>query len=45
MLFNERMGFFMAELDALHDYIMVVVVAISYLLTVGLYRIFSSKFF
>jgi len=45
MLFNEGMGFFMTELDALHDYIMVVVVAISYLLVVALYRIFVSNLF
>jgi len=44
MLFNESIGFYMAELDALHDYIMIVLVLISYLLTVLLVRIFSAKF-
>jgi cytochrome c oxidase subunit 2 len=45
ILFNEGIGFFMLELDAMHDYVMIILVAISYLLTVAFFRIFSSKFF
>ena len=42
-MFNESIGFYMAELDALHDYIMVVLILISYLLVVLLSRIGTRK--
>jgi len=45
MLFNERSGFYMAELDFLHDYVMIVIIRISYLLTVVLFRIVVSTYF
>jgi len=38
------MGFYMAELDALHDYIMVILILISYLLFVLLLRLCTRKF-
>jgi len=44
-MFGERMGFYMMELDAMHDYVMVVVVVISYLLVVLMGRLISSKLF
>lgn len=43
-MFSERMGFYMAELDALHDYVMITIVAIAYLLFVLLARLIMSKF-
>jgi len=45
MLFNERSGFYMAELDYLHDYVMIILIAISYLLTIILFRVMSSSYF
>lgn len=42
-MFSERMGFYMAELDALHDYVMVVLVLISYLLFMLLLRLCRRK--
>lgn len=43
-MFSESIGFYMAELDALHDYIMVVLILISYLLFVLLSRLCTRKF-
>jgi len=45
MSFNEGIGFFITELDVLHDYVIIVLVMISYLLAVVLYRLFASKLF
>jgi cytochrome c oxidase subunit 2 len=44
LMFSESMRFYMAELDALHDYIIVVLVLISYLLFVLLFRLCARKF-
>lgn len=43
-MFSESIGFYMAELDALHDYIMVILVLISYLLFVLLLRLCTRNF-
>lgn len=43
-MFSESMGFYIAELDALHDYMMVVLILISYLLFVLLTRLCTRKF-
>jgi hypothetical protein len=43
-MFSESIGFYMAELEALHDYIMVILILISYLLLVLLTRICTRKF-
>jgi len=43
-MFSESIGFYMAELDALHDYIMVVLILISYLLIVIITRLCTRKF-
>jgi len=44
-MFSESIGFYMAELDALHDYIMIVLILIAYLLFVLLSRTCTRKFF
>lgn len=43
-MFSESIGFYMAELDALHDYIMAILVLISYLLFVLILRLFTRKY-
>jgi hypothetical protein len=43
-MFSESIGFYMAELDALHDYIMITLILISYLLFVLLCRLCTRKF-
>ena len=43
-MFSESIGFYMAELDALHDYIMVILILISYLLFVLLSRLITRKY-
>lgn len=43
-MFSERMGFYMSEIDALHDYVMIVLVSICYLLFVLLTRLITNKF-
>ena len=42
-MFSESIGFYMAELDALHDYIMVILILIAYLLFVLLTRLCVRK--
>jgi len=43
-MFSESIGFYMAELDALYDYVMVILILIAYLLFVLLLRLCTRKF-